>query len=225
MRTELTFVIDALRPETLSLGRLSAYLAELTKVVADNPGIHFDCVREGSARLCAWVEDPALDAVHRQVEAARSGLAAPDALKSLDRLNELLREDGAVGSLTLGGAEIIPFPGRTLPRVESLGPVKQATSVQGQLVRIGGRDKTVPFLLQDGADTWTGNTNRDLARDMGRHLFGATLRVHGQGSWTRTADGRWTLHNFLATTFEVLDDAPLGEVLGRLRSIGRGQGD
>lgn len=60
---------------------------------------------------------------------------------------------------------------------------------------------------------------REMARQMAHHLFGAPLRVFGEGRWRRTPDGMWELEQFTVSHFEVLDDASLPEVVARLRAI------
>ena len=220
-RAEYRFEIDALSPETLSLGRLVAYLTELSKLLGDDPGLHFERVAPGSAVLVAWAEENVKPKVDDRVTRVRLGDGPLDATKAFQRLNELLRDDNAVGTLKgEGGAEVIQFPGRTLPRVETIGPVQQPTTIEGQLIRIGGKDKSVPFHLADGNRLWSGNMTRSLAKQMSQHLFGPTLRVTGTGSWKRGIDGQWALERFQASGFEVLDDASLTEALARLRSIG-----
>lgn len=218
MKTELRFVIDALNPETLSLGRLVAYLGELSKLLGDDPGLHFDRIDRGSAVLVAWADEPARPGIDDRLTRVRLGDGPPEAARALAKLNELLRDDDAVGVLQVGGAEIIPFPGRTARRIESIGPVQQPTTIEGQLIRIGGKDRTVHFHLADRDRTWSGETTRQLAKRMGQHLFGPTLRVTGSGTWRRDIGGQWILSRFQASGFEVLDDAPLAEALARLKA-------
>lgn len=224
MKTELKFEIDALTPETLSLGRLVAYLGELSKLFGDEPGVHFERIDHGSAVLVAWADEPARPKIDDRLDRVRVGDGPLDAAKALARLNELLREDNAVGTLQVDGAEVIPFPGRTLPRVESIGPVQQPTTIEGQLIRIGGKDKSVPFHLADRDRLWRGNTTRRLAKSMGQHLFGPTLRLTGAGTWQRDSSKHWILCRFQASAFEVLDDAPLAEALARLRAVSPDRG-
>jgi len=224
VKTELRFRIDALTPETLSLGRLAAYLAELSKLLGEEPGVHFDRIERGSAVLVAWADEPVRPKLDDRLARVRVGDGPIDAAKALAKLNELLREDNAVGALQVGGAEIIPFPGRDLPRVETIGPVQQPTTIEGQLIRIGGKDRTVHFHLADRDRTWSGETTRQLAKGMGQHLFGATLRVTGAGTWRRDVGGQWVLSRFQASGFEVLDDSPLAEALTKLRAVALGRG-
>lgn len=58
-----------------------------------------------------------------------------------------------------------------------------------------------------------------MARRLAPHLFAARLRFHGNGRWERDADGNWNLRRFNIAEFEVLDDAPLHEIVARLRQV------
>lgn len=218
MKTELRFVIDALNPETLSLGRLVAYLGELSRLLGDDPGLHFDRIDHGSAVLVAWADEPARPRIDDRLTRVRLGSGPLEAAKALTKLNELLRDDNAIGVLQVGGTEIIPFPGRTARSIECIGPVQQPTMIEGQLIRIGGKDRTVHFHLADHDRTWSGETTRQLAKAMGQHLFGQTLRVTGVGTWRRDIGEQWVLSRFQASGFEVLDDAPLAEALAKLKA-------
>ena len=89
----------------------------------------------------------------------------------------------------------------------------------GILIRIGGRDETVPAHLRDGDTIHLCNATREMARRLARHLYGPPLRVHGNGRWERDADGCWVMKRFNITSFDILDDAPLAEVVRRLRDV------
>lgn len=219
VKTELRFVIDALSPETLSFGRLVVYLNELNKLFGDVPGLHFDCVESGSAQLVAWADEITQPKIRDRLKNISIGSGSSEAMKAESRLNDLLREDNSVGSLNVAGAEIILFPGRTGPLREEIGPISQTTTIEGQLVRIGGVDRTIPFQLIDGERYWKGNVTRTLAKNMAGFLFGPTLRLTGSGVWRRDHGGQWLLDRFQATEFEVLDDTSLNEVLAELRKM------
>jgi len=58
-----------------------------------------------------------------------------------------------------------------------------------------------------------------MARRLAPHLFATRLRVHGNGKWERDEEGSWNLKRFNIAEFEVLDDAPLREIVARLRQV------
>ncbi|TWB14158.1 hypothetical protein FBZ89_11722 [Nitrospirillum amazonense] len=220
MKVEYRFSIDTLRPETLSLGRLVAYLTEVSKILGDEPGLHFTRVEAGSAVLVAWADEPTAPRIDIQMERIRAGEIPSEIQKSVANLNKLLREDQGVGLLSGSDTNVLEFPGRKVPQTDPISLLQQPTTIQGQLIRIGGRDKTVHFHLADGGRIWSGSCNRTLAREMASHLFGATLRVAGNGGWCRTPAGIWELTRFTASTIETLDDLSLAEALEKLRGLG-----
>lgn len=220
MKAEYRFSIDSLTPETLSLGRLVAYLTELSKVLGDEPGLHFERIEAGSAVLLAWADESTRPKINSRIDQVRTGNMPIDIQRANAKINNLLHQDNAVGFLTGGDAAVIEFPGRKILLAAAIGPIQQVTVIEGQLVRIGGKDRSVHFHLTDGDRVWSGVTSRHLARDMASHLFGSTLRVTGNGSWTRAPSGAWELARFTASSMEMLDDTPLPEALERLRALG-----
>ena len=114
---------------------------------------------------------------------------------------------------------MIRFPGCEAPAPSTFGAFNQSGVLDGVLIRIGGRDDTVPAHLRDGDTIHLCNATREMARRLAVHLYGPPLRVNGNGRWERDAYGRWVMKRFNITSFEELDDAPLGEVAQRLRAV------
>ena len=74
-----------------------------------------------------------------------------------------------------------------------------------------------------GIDDDTGVAGRaavtaERAQELGGH-FHRFVRLSGTGRWRREKDGRWFLEHLDADTFELLDEAPLHEVLHRVRGL------
>lgn len=217
---EYRFVIDAYSPETLPMSRLAEYMADLARLLGRAERVHFVRLEPGSTVLVQIVEPEAVPEVRSRVRALAQGEAPEDADKAFKALNRHLADDNAVGSLREGGSgEAIRFPGREQPTPLTFGAFNQSGVLDGVLVRVGGRDDTVPVHLQDGNTIHMCNATRDMARSLAVHLYGPALRVHGEGRWERDADGDWLMKRFNITGFEELDDAPLGEVVGRLRAV------
>lgn len=222
MSREYSFrIADSYTPETLPMGRLAEYLDAFARLLGESSGVHLDTVRAGSAVLVAKIDEPAQPKVGDRLERIKRGDGAKDAVKAFDDLDELLRMDNATGQLMdADSAVIIPFPGRDRAAPLSFGPFKQDGSLEGQVIRVGGTDDTVPVHLRDGEIIHSGLfTVPEIARRIIQHYLGPTLRVHGTGTWFRDADGKWELRSFKITDFEVLDEAPLGEVVGNVRAV------
>ena len=217
---EYRFVIDACSPDTLPMARLAEYMAELARLLGRADQVHFVRLEGGSAVLVQSVEPEAAPDVRERLRSLQQDNPPEDAAKAFANLNRYLADDNATGILQEGGsAEVIRFPGREEPAPVTFGAFNQPGVLDGVLIRIGGRDDTVPAHLHDGETIHVCNTARDVARRLAVHLYGPPLRVHGNGRWERDADGCWVMKRFNITSFDVLDDAPLGEVAQRLRDV------
>ena len=217
---EYRFVIDAYDPDTLPMSRLAEYMADLARLLGTTERVHFVRLEAGSTVLVQRVEPEAAPEVRRRLGAFASDTPPKDAADAFKALNRRLADDGATGSLRKGGAEVIRIPGREQPPPLTFGAFNQPGVLDGVLIRIGGRDGTVPVHLRDGETIHMCNATRDMAKRLAVHLYGKVLRVQGEGRWERDADGAWWMKRFDITGFEELDGAPLGEVAERLRAIG-----
>ncbi len=216
---EYRFVIDAYNPETLPMSRLAEYMADLAQLFGTAERVHFVRLEPGSAVIVQTVEPEAAAEVRNRIDAVAEGRGPEDATRAFKALNRHLAADGATGSLKDGGGEVIQFPGRGQPPPLTFGAFNQPGVLDGVLIRVGGRDDTVPVHLLDGETVHLCNATRDMARRLAPYLFGPTLRLRGDGRWERDAEGGWTMKRFNVTGFGELDDAPLGEVVGRLRDV------
>lgn len=217
---DFRFCIDGLTPATLPMARLAEYLSDLALLLGEREHVHFARIEGGSVVLVQSVDAAALPIVEERLRGIESGDAPPDALRAFDHLERRLAEDNATA--TLGKADesdVLRFLGceRRLP--EPYGSFRQQGSLDGVLVRIGGKDETVHATLQDGAQTWRCELTRELARQLRAHLFETPIRVFGDGRWRRDKTGKWQLEQFRISHFEALDDAGWQETVARLRRI------
>lgn len=218
---EYRFAIDVFTLDTLPMARLAEYLAELAQLLGNVDSVHFDHVEDGSAVLVQRIEAHAVPKVRDRLESIASTVSSrEDVQQAYSNINQMLERDNAVGVITdEKQAEIIRFPGRETPQPDVFGPIRQSGSLYGELVSVGGIDKTVPVRLRDLDNIWRCNTSPDVAREIAHHLLGPTLKVDGVGRWVREADGLWSLRYFSITGFEVLPDLPLGDVVNDLRRV------
>lgn len=217
--TVYRFHIQGFAPDTIPMARLAEYMDALARMLGEVERVHFMALEEGSVILCQQVEPQAAEKVRERVAAVQRRTAPDEALKAADKLNALLEKDNTAGGLFEGTAELIPFPGVNRPRPVTYTGIKQAGELDGWLARIGGRDNTAHALLVDGERTYSCEMTWSIARVMAKHLAGPTLRVFGTGSWNRTEAGVWELKLFRVREFEVLEAAPLPEVIERLRTV------
>ncbi|MCH8951114.1 MAG: hypothetical protein IID49_03165 [Proteobacteria bacterium] len=214
-------IAESFSPGTLPMERLAKYVMAFAKLLGERDNVHFHGVEPGSAVLVARIDPPARPKVRERIAAVRDGHGPKDAQEAFTDLDDMLRKDNTTGTLDdASGTTIIPFPGRDRPEPLVFGPFREDGTLDGELIRVGGKDDTVPIHLRDGPIIHTKlNCTPTLARKIAPHLYGPTLRVHGTGTWFRGADGAWELKAFKVVDFEILDDAPLNEVVNRLRAV------
>lgn len=195
-------------------------MAELARLLGERDLVHFSRLERGSAVLVSEIEEPAAPKVADRLHGVREGRAPRDAMTAFKTLDTLLAKDNAVGTLiSSDGASVIEFPGRTRPKPVRYGPFREHGSLDGVLIRIGGRDETIPVWLKSGDAEYYCQAREDVARRIARYYLAGTLRVYGSGKWVREEDGSWALLQFDIENFDVLDDSPLMDVVERLRAV------
>lgn len=204
-----TLRIRGSHPAKLPLDRLALYLAELAKLLGEKEHIHLDRVSIGSAALKVWAEPEAAPSVTKRVNAAvrNSAQANKEALRALDSINELLKADGKSAELkNPDGAVIYPFPGgkKAAPMKELV--IDQECTVTGQVIKIGGRDDTIPLLIKDtdGVEYQCTIKGEQLAREIATHYLSEPIEVSGKGKWRRTSGGKWILEQLTVKSWTPL---------------------
>jgi hypothetical protein len=103
---------------------------------------------------------------------------------------------------------------------DRLKTVMEDATLNGCIVRIGSRNAVIPVWLKNGNVEYQCNVrSEDVAQRLAPHLRNGVVRLHGTGKWLRENNGSWVLQQFDISDFDVLDDSPLTEVIGRLRAI------
>ncbi len=214
------FRIDAWQPDTLPMARLAEYLASLAKIFGHQENVHFLKVRKGSAIPEIHIQENSAPKVESRLKLVGTLSAPDDATKSVQDINSMLREDNASAILRVkGGAQVILFPGcKTTLADEAI--VHEVGELVGTVIRVGGRDPSVPLLLQDtDGTTYHCTTTRTIARELAHHLFGDMVRVQGTGKWRRTVDRIWVLDDFKLKSWEAIDQTTLTDEVAALRAV------
>ncbi|WP_343545470.1 hypothetical protein [Sphingomonas paucimobilis] len=219
---EYVFRIDVFQPETMPMARLAEYMAALAKMFGHAEHTHFVAVEKGSAKLRTAVDPVDAPKVEARLNGVRIGDAPKDAIAGKLALEDLLANDNAVATLTEGDSDrvVIPFIGRNRPKALTFPPFREDTSIDGVLVKIGGKDPSAHATLQDGDVFHVGVTmRRELARELAPLLYGPTIRMFGNGRFERQSDGVWKMSDFKVDRYERLDERPIGEALAVMRSV------
>ncbi|MFN4096617.1 MAG: hypothetical protein ACK4GG_07605 [Sphingomonas sp.] len=214
-------ISESYTPKTIPLDRLAAYIAGVARLLGESANVHLDVIEEGSVAIRVDVDEAARPKVRDRVRAIRAGSAPKDALKAYKDLDDMLLKDNAVGTLA-GNTDdtVVPFPGKRRPQPIVFGPFRQAGHLDGQVYRIEGKDDTKHVGVRDGdRDYGSLVTSEAVALRLRHHAWDKTLRFHGMGSWLRHGSGAWELKSFRIHDFEVLDEAPLQDLVQRLRAV------
>lgn len=214
-----SFRISAFTPRTMPLARLAEYLGHIARVLGEPKSVHLSEVASGSTMPLVWVEREAAPKVRERAEAVRHGTGPRDALEGFETINRMLLQDNATGVLRekRRGRVVLNFPGRK--EAADIYFSKQAATLTGSLQRVGGSGESIPLLLatETGATVSGIEADRDLAKRLAAHLF-EVVRLSGQGTWERDAEGVWVLRHFRVQSFELLEDLPLSAAVERLRA-------
>ena len=225
---EYRFHIDAFTPDTLPMERLSVYLKDLSALLGNVEHVHFLQVEEGqSANLAYKVDELAIPIIESRMAAIKhqSADAPPEALKAFGDLNAKLSEDHStafIRSDTDESSNVIIFPGHgIIPEPAAVyGPILENGVVDGQIVRVGGFDQTVPVHIRSGKTIHYCNADVEMARKLGPHVLQKPIRVFGQAKWYRNESEQWVRRIFTITNFTTdLEDVTLGESVAILRSV------
>ncbi|NOJ43305.1 hypothetical protein [Bradyrhizobium australiense] len=203
------------------MARLADYMSQLAVMLGNRERVHFSHLEHGSAVLVSRVEPQAFPTVEARIALVRRGDGPKDAMEAFKTIDTMLAKDGAVGVLmTPTEGNVIEFPGRNRPKPVKYGPFREPGTLDGRIIRIGGRDETIPVWLKHGdAEYHCSVRDEEVARRLATYYLRGVVRVFGSGKWLREESGSWTLQQFDITGFEVLDDTSIVDVIGRLRAV------
>lgn len=211
------FKIDGYTPETLPMARLAIYLADLAALLGHEDKVHFVRVAKGSADLVHVVDETQQREVVQRLHLVKQGLGPVDAQVAFRNLNTKLSEDGKTAKMMKGRGKLLAFPG-IKAIAPTYGPIYMQGHLDGQLIRVGGKDGTKPIHIMNEDAYYICNANAEVARQLAP-AYEKFVRVYGNGKWFRHTSGKWILDHFTIKTFEFLDESPLSEVVKRLQNI------
>lgn len=222
--TQFHLKVTAYSPETIPMARLAEYLSEFAALLGSQESVRFRGVSKGSTVLNAEVPREVVPKVEMRLrDAAAHGRSDQyeDVQKVISRIEGMLRADNARGLVLEGRESVLEFLGVDAVIPERIGPVHEATAVEGEVQRVGGADKTLHALLltADGQTHKLTTRSRELAKRLAMHLFGQ-VRANGTGVWFRNEQGGWELDELKLEDFEPVTPRSLIEAVSELRSVG-----
>jgi hypothetical protein len=214
------FKIDApYTPATMPMARLAEYMAQIAAILGEPRNVHFVGLELGSTVLVQKIDAEAAPKVRDRVERTRRGEGPREAVVAERTLNQMLRDDNGKATLNEDSAEIFVFPGREIEQPIKFATFSQDGTLDGVVIRLGGRNETVPVILESGTRAYQCQANRSVAKRLAAHIFEDEVRAIGTGRWYIDANGTWILDRFTISDFIVLDSEPLTAVVSALRGI------
>ena len=225
----VTLYIQGVNVENLSLEDVGQYLADFADLLGKDVTPRYHSIKRGSLTMKATVPAEREIDVKTRGFLLRTGDAPEDAVRARERISRRLGINRAKRATLLDSSNSkvveIPVekPSEIAPPVPS---VLRAGSLQGKVIRIGGRQDTVSVEVQDvDGFVYLCRATRDIARKLARDMFDPVVRIHGSGRWHRTDEGVWRVEDFLISRHEVLDDSSFAQAVDELRAIPAGWKD
>ncbi len=218
---EYRFRIEAYSPETMPLGRLAEYLADLSLLFGEPNSVHLIKIEKGSTVAAVRVDAEAEPKVRENLDAVVRRDAPPERMRAAESLDERLRKDNGKGEI-IGptGDNVIAFPGRELVLPPTYGPFNQPGFIIGTPIMVGGKNDMVPVHIEDQQGVpYVCQARRGVAREIAPYLFESVVRADGQGRWMRLPTGEWEMKHFTIHSVRLLKDEPLRDSVRRLRAL------
>ena len=205
----------------MPLDRLLQYLEQIAAVVG--PGMpeemHLIRIDESSTKPIFKMHRQAAQQARERAEAVRTGRGTARQRVGYDNLRRMVRKDGGKPATLTDRTGILLHIPPAAEESEVVASVRQATTFDGALLKVGGVGDYTAIQMQDlGGEVHSGfSAPKAMAKSMGRHLFDP-LRVIVIGNWDRHRVGGWKLSRMLIQAYEPLADDSLETVLSKLRS-------
>ena len=222
----LRFKIDGFQPDSLPMGRLAEYMADLATMLGEKAHVHFVALEDGCVQLIHEVDHSAFPKIEQRTSNILDGTAPAEAINAYRSINKKLVLDNTFASWgdDRTGAQILEFPGVRAPKPVEIAAVEQPGSIVGTLQGLGGKsfaDANVPVHVDTGDVVYACTASKALAKQLAPY-WGEERKLDGVAVWQREESGAWVMKKFTIQTHEPVDGASLSEVIERLREVPSG---
>jgi hypothetical protein len=219
----VTLYIQGVNIDNLSLEDIGEYVSDFAELLGRDVEPKYHSITRGSMKIRALVPfDREIDVKTRGF-LLRTGDAPEDAVRARERISRRLGRNHAKRATLLDSAQskVIEIPvEKPASPAPSVPGLTRAGSLQGKIIRIGGKQDLVSIEIQDvDGMVYLCRATRDKARKLAREMFDPVVRVHGSGRWYRTDEGVWRVEDFQIADFEVLEDDSFSQAIAALRAL------
>jgi len=199
----------------MPLDRLIEYLTQLTIILGNPADLHLVDIKKSSTKpVFIMPHHAAIKAKHRARETWEGG-GSVRRRSAYQRIRRMVADDGGKPAiLTTREATILEFPSVELGADQEISSMRQASSVSGELIRVGGDSEFDQILLKElsGGIISGCFATKEVAKQLAKCLH-EQVRLHGVASWSRDRSGKWQISRMKVLTFEVLENDGLSEAL------------
>jgi hypothetical protein len=219
----VTLYIQGVNVDNLSLEDIGQYVSDFAELLGKDVEPKYHSITRGSLRIRARVPfDREIDVKTRGF-LLRTGDAPEEAVRARQRISRRLGLNRAKRATLLDSSQgkVIEIPVEKPASIAIPVPAFiRAGSLQGRIIRIGGKQDMVSVELQDvDGLVYLCRATRERARKLARDMFDPIVRVFGSGRWHRTEEGIWRVDDFQISHHEVLDETNFAQTIADLRAI------
>lgn len=209
-------------PDRFRMDRVAEYMREFADLLGIENNPVFKGIKKASTGLKAAIPQDRQHYAHARITEAKTNPASK-AGKALHHIEDMLGADGIHEAQLLDASEnvVYLFAGKAV-EIDPIARIHQDGFVDGTVTGLVGADETMHLHLRDhmGHDFRLLIRDEEQAREILKNFRAGTIRAYVRGSWIRTDDG-WApeANRCTIASFEVLDDAPAGEVFAAIAKV------
>ena len=219
------FTVPGYTPETMPLDRLIEYLSQLMVILGQPSDLHLIDIKRSSTKPVMVMPHHAAVKARKRARETWEGGGSQRARQAYQRIRRMVADDGGKPATLSTAREgtILEFPGVDDGADQEINAVRQASSVTGELIRVGGETEFDQILLRDFSGEIISGcfATKDIAKQLARHLH-ESVRLDGIATWSRDRQGEWQIQRMKVSSWETLEDTKLGDALVELHQLAGG---
>lgn len=215
------FIVPGYTPDTMPLDRLLEYLTQLSIVLGQPSELHLVAIEPSSTRPVFLARHDVAAKTRQRARQISQGGGSARGREAFDKIRRMVADDGQQpAKLQAHEGVILEFPSADVAYDQIVQAVRQPTTIEGQLVRIGGTREYAQLLIQELAGKIISGctATRALAQQLGPLIY-QWISLSGDGLWHRTEEGKWEIKHLQIQTFHPLGDDDHEDVVAKLRAV------
>jgi hypothetical protein len=201
------FTVPGYTPETMPLDRLIEYLNQLIVILGNPSDLHLVDIKKSSTKPVLVMPHHAAVKARQRARETWEGGGSVRQRTAYHRIRRMVADDGGKPAvLVTRDATILEFPSVDLGADQEISTLRQASSISGELLRVGGDSEFDQILLKDFSGEIISGcfASKDVAKNLATFLHDP-VRLSGVASWQRDRTGKWQISRMKVQSFEVLE--------------------